>query len=114
MAEPTEQYEPRIYRKAFGWVLIWLMIAAAGLAYATFDTRTDPSIGVVLAVIGVFYVLLHADRKFVAWLHGWRWSNDWDRWPWTVLGLDGLRLFYLGVGILLIVAGIVIYVKPLL
>lgn len=115
MAETTEHQEPTLDRKAIALVLIILLIVGALLASLIFDPHTDRSDSRVLVGIGAFYALLYADRKLASWLNDGRvWKLTREYWPWSIIGLDGLRVLNIGVGILLILAGIGIYVKPLL
>jgi hypothetical protein len=114
MAEATEHHEPTLDRKAIAVIVILLSLVGVLLAELTFDRHTDRSEGPVLAVFGLLYVLSQAHRKLAAWSNGWSWRRFGDFWPWTVIGLDGMRLLNIGVGILMIITGIFIYVRPLL
>lgn len=114
MAEATEQHERTHRRRAIALILIiWLLVGVL-LTELTFDRNTTPSNGPVLAIFGVLYVLLEAHPKLAAWANGWNWRHFGDMWPWTVIGLDGMRVLNIGVGMLMIITGIVVYFRPLL
>ena|SRR5579863_886384 len=115
MVETTEHSQPRLDRKGIALVLIILLIVAAGLAKLAFETTdTDRSGGLFLVVVGVLYALLNADRELASWLNRWAWRHFGNSWPWTIIGLDGMRMLNIGLGILLIITGIATYVRPLL
>jgi drug/metabolite transporter (DMT)-like permease len=68
--------------------------------------------GICLIAIGVFNVLLHKrfGRQTLKWAHSMPGvvTNFWE-----YIGKDGVQLFYLGIGIILIAAGLFLWIRSL-
>jgi len=109
--------EPRLGGKATFLVLVMLLIVAGLLVKLIFDPELDAdrSVGLFLAVGGTLNILLHVNRKLALWLDNtWSWRvNERHSVLWRTVGLQGMRMFNIGLGVLLVIAGLILYVKPL-
>lgn len=84
------------------WAVLLLMKVPRGV---------DTGVGVVLVVIGMFNILMYRTNTQRMFASLERFQYAFVRQFWDRLGEDGLRLLYLGIGVVLLTTGCALLVK---
>jgi hypothetical protein len=95
-------------------VIILLVLICAGIGGLLFKIPSDSYrfLGTCLIAVGIFNALLHKTfgRQTYEWAHS---MPKFVTGFWDTIGKEGAQFLYLGIGVILIVAGVVLLIKSL-
>ena len=96
--------------KAVVAIVLLALVAWLGFIIQKIPRDVSKGVGVCLLVFGVFNLLLY--RRHASQLFDWSQSKSTNLLRlWSALGKSGIEFLFLGIGFVLVVAGIVLWIR---